>query len=295
MPLDDWMLSPEDIGWYGDNLSRPECVLGKADGTLWCSDDRGGVTRIAPGGAQHTIGKLGGAPNGFALERGGNAVIANIDDGKVYRIFPDGRHEVVIETFEGKPLHAPNFVYRDGPRLWITISTLTEPRRQAVERAIPDGFVLCLENGKARLAADGICFTNEVRIDRARRHLYIAETGKGRVLRCPLAPDGRCGKPETYGPETMFPGSRIDGITFDAEGNLWVTEITRNALFVIAPNGEFRRVFEDPEAKLINFPASLCFAGPDLRTLYVGSIRMKRLAMFRAPIAGEPLEHWREA
>ncbi len=201
---------------------------------------------------------------------------------------------MALDSFEGKPLGSVNFVFRDGGRFWITISTRTEPRRQAVERAIPDGFILLYENGKARLAAEGICFTNEVRIDRARKHLYVAETGKGRVLRLPFRPDGTLGPAETYGPESMFPGARIDGITFDADGNLWVTEITRNGLFVIAPDGACRCVFEDPSGKTIDFPASVVFAGPDLKTAYIGSIRMKRLAMFRSPVAGEPLDHWRD-
>lgn len=294
MPLGNWTLDPNDITWTGDDLSRPECVLAGRDGTLWCSDDRGGVLRIAPDGHRTLLGTMQGAPNGFALERQGSAVIANIDDGTVYRIFPDGRTEPLLASFEGRPLKAPNFVLRDGERLWITVSTLHEPRREAVVRGIADGFVLCLENGRARLAAGGFCFTNEVRVDRARQHLYVAETGRGRVLRLPLAADGTCGAPETLGPETLFPGARIDGLAFDADGNLWVTEVSRNGIFVIAPDGACRKVFEDPAGAVVKFPASLCFAGPDLRTVYIGTTQMKRLATFRAPVAGEPLAHWQD-
>ncbi|HXQ52347.1 MAG TPA: SMP-30/gluconolactonase/LRE family protein [Stellaceae bacterium] len=294
MPIGDFKLTTADIGWRGNDLSRPECVIAMRDGTLLCSDDRGGVTRIEPDGRQRTIGAISGLPNGFALERGGSVLAANIEDGKVYRIFPDGRHEVALESFAGRPLGAPNFVYRDGERMWITVSTRSENRREAMERMIPDGYILVLENGTARLAAEGFCFTNEVRIDHARRHLYVAETGKGRVVRLALRPGSTLGQPETFGPETLFPGARVDGLAFDAEGNLWVTEITRNGLFVLAPNGACRQVFEDPTGATVNFPASVVFAGPDLKTVYIGSIRMKRLASFRSPVAGEPLAHWQD-
>jgi sugar lactone lactonase YvrE len=290
----DFTVDPASVTWRGEDLSRPECVLAERDGTLWCSDNRGGVTRIDPAGRQTTIGTMGGAPNGLALERGGSLLVANIDDGALYRLYRDGRHEMVLDAFEGRKLGAVNFVYRDGDRFWITISTRTEPRRQALEREIPDGYVLLLENGTARMAADGICFTNEVRVDRARRHLYVAETGKGRVLRFPLASNGSLGQRATYGPETIFPGARIDGITFDEAGNLWVTEITRNGLYVIAPDGQCHKAFEDPQVKIIDFPASVVFTGTDRRTALVGSIRMKRLAQFRAPVAGEPLAHWQD-
>jgi gluconolactonase len=290
--LFDFTLKPENITWRGADLARPECVLATRDGTLFCSDSRGGVTRIDADGQQSVIGNMGGAPNGLALERGGTILVANIDDGALHRLHPDGRAVVVLDRLDGKKLGAVNFVYRDGERIWVTISTRTEPRREAMEKGIADGYVVLIENGKAQIAADGFVFTNEVRVDRMRKHLYVAETGKGRVVRLPLAADGTLGPMETYGPETLFPGARTDGIAFDEDGNLWVTEVGRNGLYVISPDGACRKVFEDPDAKLIDFPASVCFAGPDLRTAYIGSIRMKRLAQFRAPVAGEPLSHW---
>jgi gluconolactonase len=294
MPIGDFTVKTSDIQWRGQGLSRPECVLAERDGTLWCSDNRGGVTRIAPDGSQAVIGTIPGAPNGLALERGGSLLIANIEDGKLYRLFRDGRHEIVLDAIDGKPLGAVNFVYRDGERIWVTVSTRHSPRREAVERAIPDGYVILIDNGKARVAAEGFCFTNEVRVDRARRHLYLAETAKGRVLRMELGEDGSLGRPETYGPEPIAPGARVDGLTFDAEGNLWVTEVAHNGIYVIAPDRSCRCVFSDPGGETVTFPASVVFAGPDLRTVYIGSIPLTRLPWFRAPVAGEPLAHWQD-
>ncbi len=291
----DFTFAASDVGFLGEGLSRPECVLAERDGTLWCSDNRGGVTRIGRDGRQSVIGSIPGLPNGLALEREGTLLVANIEDGRLYRLYRDGRHEIVLDRFEGQPLGAVNFVYRDfADRIWLTVSTRTEPRRRAVETAIPDGYILLLENGLARLAADRICFTNEVRIDAARRHLYAAETATGRVLRFPLGGDGTLGPRQVFGPDPLFPGARVDGLAFDADGHLWVTEITRNALFVIAPDGACRCVFEDPAARVVDFPASLCFAGPELRDVYIGSTRMQRLGMFRSPVAGAPLAHWQD-
>ncbi len=296
MSIGNFQLTTAEIGWRGEGLSRPECVLAERDGTLWVSDDRGGVTRIGADGRQSIIGSLPGMPNGLALEKGGSLLIANIEDGKLYRLFRDGRHEIVLDSFEGRPLGSVNFVYREPgcDRIWVTVSTRTVTRREAVQRAIPDGYILLLEGGKVRLAADGFCFTNEVRVDRQRRHLYVAETAKGRIVRLPLAADGSLGRPEPYGPDPLGPEVRVDGLTFDADGNLWVTDVARNGLYVIAPDQTCRRVFEDPGGGTVTFPASIVFAGPDLMTCYLGSIPMKRLATFRAPVAGEPLAHWHD-
>ncbi len=65
------------------------------------SDNRGGVTRLAMG-------------------RMGNLYIANIGDGKLYRLRPDGSDDVILSQFEGRPLGAVNFAYVDSEaRLWV--------------------------------------------------------------------------------------------------------------------------------------------------------------------------------
>ena len=38
--------------------------------------------------------------------------------------------------------------------------------------------------------------------------------------------------------------------------------------------------------------ASLTFGGPDLRTVYLGSLGGSTLPCFRSPVAGQPLSHW---
>ena len=289
----DFRLSPADIDFVGAELSRPECIIAAPGGTLWISDNRGGVTQRTPDGAQTIIGGIGGDPNGLAMDRQGNLYIANIGDGRLYRLQPDGSHLVLLERFGGKPLGAVNFVYLDHlDRLWLTISTVTEPRSEAVKQPRPDGYILRRDGGTWRRVAEGFHFTNEVRLDRAGRHLYVAETATGTVTRLPVLADGSLGKREAFGPSPLFPGALIDGITFDAAGNLWVTEISRNALVVIQPDGTAVTVFEDPAGSVLQVPTSLTFGGADLKTAYVGSLRMTRLARFQAPFPGEPLRHW---
>jgi gluconolactonase len=109
----------------------------------------------------------------------------------------------------------------------------------------------------------------------------------------------------------------VDGFSFDAEGNLWVTTVVRNGLGVLTRDGDWHVVVEDPREDALatfldrletgtavpddllacagprlQFPTSVCFAGQDLRTAYVGSLGMSRLPTFRAPVAGLPMRHW---
>jgi gluconolactonase len=43
----------------------------------------------------------------------------------------------------------------------------------------------------------------------------------------------------------------------------------------------------------LQFLTSIAFGGPDLRTVYVGSLGMNRLPTFQSPVAGLAMYHWR--
>lgn len=291
--IDGFSVQPADITFIGHELSRPECIIAERDGTLWVSDNRAAVTRIDPDGKQTLVGAIGGAPNGIAMDREGRLTIANIDDGKLYRVARDGTHEVILEHIDGQPLGAVNFVMFDlHGTCWFTVSTRVAPRSRALQEVIADGYVVRMDNGVPKCLARGFRFTNEVRIDAQERYAYVAETAIGAVSRLRIEASGQLGPAEPFGPRPLFPGARIDGITFDAEGNLWVTELSRNALVVLRPDGSMIEVFADPSGKVLDAPTSITFAGPDLRTVIVGSLRMKHMMTFVSPVPGAPLFHW---
>ncbi|WP_228142700.1 hypothetical protein, partial [Acinetobacter baumannii] len=70
-----------------------------------------------------------------------------------------------------------NFVLRDSrDRLWLTISTRIVNWMQAVSPKIADGFIALYEQGRLRVVADNIAFTNEIRFDAKEEWLYAVET-----------------------------------------------------------------------------------------------------------------------
>ncbi len=290
----NFRLNAGGIRFVGRDLSRPECVVAEADGTLWVSDDRAAVTRIDPDGRQTLIGSMRAAPNGLAMDRAGTLYVANIDDGKVYRLHRDGREEVILDRFEGRPLGSVNFPYIDAnDRLWITVSTVTTPRIQAVQSPIPDGYILRMDPGGPVKVVDGLCFTNEMRIRADGRMLYVVESMLGCVSCRPILAGGALGPRGVHGPAPVFEGAVLDGIALDEQGNVWATEVRRNAIVVITPEGRAHTVFEDPKGETLVFPTSIAFGGADRRTAYVGSLKLNRLASFRSPVAGAPMAHWK--
>jgi gluconolactonase len=286
-------LRASDFSIVAKGLMRPECVLAERDGTLWASDTRAMVMRIDASGRQTLVGAPGQLPNGLAFDREGFLWVADIGAGCVLKLARDGRIERVYESGDGRRLTAANFVYADAlGRIWLTLSTRTEPRSQAVQTPIPDGSLWLFRDGAFRLMAEGFHFTNEIRIDAAGKFLYVAETAVGGITRFTLAADGSLGKREAFGPRPLVPGCKVDGITFDVAGNLWVTDPLNNALIVVSPEGRAHEVMRDPSGECLGGAASLTFTGPDLRTAVIGSLRMNHLPAFRAPLAGVAMAHW---
>jgi len=286
--MNEFKLKKADFWKMGRDLKRPECVLALPDGGLLVSDKRATATRIHANGDQTLVGPALTTANGLALGRDGTLFAADIDGELVYQVSPDGSHRTIAHGLTG----AVNFVYVDPrDRLWVTVSTRTKPRPHAVNHPIPDGYVALVEQGTARVVAEGICFTNEVRFDAAGDTLYVAETATGRVLRAKVDGQGVPGKLEYFAPE-LFPGSRIDGICFDEDGYLWITEITRNGIHTLSPDGEHACIFEDPGAEVLNFPTSIAFGGADRTTAYVGSLNLDHIVCFKSPRAGLPMQHW---
>lgn len=320
MPIGELTIEIDDLGWVGRDLARPESVVAERNGTLWAGDARGGVTRIAPDGGQRFLGGWGGEPNGLAIAPDGDLVTANIALGLVQRMTRDGDASTLLERVGGLRLTAANFVFYDSRgRLWITCMTRADSWWPSAAAPRPDGFVVLVDEQGPRIVADGIYCTNEARLDADERFLYVAETMKARILRYEVAADGSLGQPEVFGPDPL-PGAAayVDGIAFDADGNLWVTTVTRNGLGILTPQGDWHVVFEDPREDALatflaeqaagtvepshmgacagprlQFPTSVAFGGDDLRTVIMGSLAMSSLATFRSPVPGLPMSHWR--
>ncbi len=318
VPIKEFRLELSDLTFTGHDLVRPESVLAQPDGTLWTSDGRGGVTRIDPNGEQQFIGGLGGEPNGLAMTDDGSIIVANIGTGTIQKLHPDGHVEELLTEIDGTRVTCANFVFLDSKkRLWMAFSTRESQWWPAAASPRPDGYIALLDEKGARIVADGIYFTNEIRLDAREEYLYVAETMMSRIIRFRVHSDGSLGEKEVYGPDGLGVGAAVDGFAFDADGNVWVTTVLRNGVGIITPDGDYHVVFEEANepllatfgekiatgtaepadmaatvGKTLQFVTSVNFGGPDLRTVYIGSLGMSQLPTFRSPVPGLPMHHW---
>ncbi len=320
VPIKEFRLDLSELTYTGHDLVRPESVLAQPDGTLWTSDGRGGVTRIDPDSGQQFFAGLGGEPNGLAMADDGTIYIANIGTGTIQKLNPhNGQVAELLTEVDGVKLTCANFVFLDSKqRLWLAFSSREQIWWPAAASPRPDGFIVLLDQRGPRIVADGLYFTNEIRLDAHEEYLYAAETMKNRISRFRVHPAGGLSAREVFGPHSLGPGAAVDGFAFDAEGNIWVTLVIRNGLGIITPDGDYHVVFEDAneavlatfEQKIttgtaqpgdmaaaagqtLQFLTSVAFGGPDLRTVYIGSLGMSRLPTFRSPVPGLPMQHWK--
>lgn len=334
-PLVGFAVDRAHIATIGHDLQRPECILAERDGTLWAADARGGVMRIAADGSQRLVVQTadphfdlstdaadslltGTLPNGLAFAANGDILISNFGTDRLERMTRDGTTTVLMDGIDGKPLGKVNFVLRDRRnRIWITVSTMVNPWSDAITPSLADGYIVLLDERGARIVADGFSFTNEIRLDAAEEWLYVAETTGKRVSRLRVRWDGSLTDREIYGPASLGTGV-IDGIAFDAYGNLWATMIFADRLVAITPEGDVLELLDDGDpagtarfeeafagggpvpfdvlmragGPLCTWLASVTFGGPDLSTVYLGGLRSTTIPHFRSPVPGLAMVHW---
>jgi len=267
-----------------------------------------------------TAGSLlyGSLPNGLAFDADGNLLIANIGTDRVELLTRSGDVRILLDQIDGTPMGKVNFVLNDSMgRLWITVSTRRSPWSAAITSRCADGYIVVVDEKGPRIVADGLAFANEARLDAREEFLYVAETTAKRVSRFRILAHGALGPRETFGPGQLGAGL-IDGITFDAYGNLWCAMVLADRLVAIDPEGDVLTLLEDGDsAATIAFEAvfatgevvpvevmdacggtmaplltSVTFGGPDLKTVYLGSLKGSSIPYFSSPVSGLPLAHW---
>ncbi len=265
---------------------------------------------------KYTTGTL---PNGLAFAANGDILISNFGTDCLEVMTRDGATRTLYDRIDGQPIGKVNFVLRDSKdRIWITVSTRVNPWTTAASSRVRDGYIAVVENGTLRVVADSFHFTNEIRLDAREEWLYIVETTGPHITRMRLAEGARgveLTDREVFGPQHL--GGFPDGIAFDSFGNLWCTLVMVDQLIALTPQGDKLLLLDDGEpaaskalldamaagtvtadlmmqakGNIAPWMASITFGGPDLRTVYIGSLMGTTIPYFTAPVAGLPMVHW---
>ena len=262
----------------------------------------------------------GTLPNGLAFARNGDFLISNFGTDCLEVMTRDGHSRVLADRIDGQPIGKVNFVLRDSQdRIWITVSTRVKNWMHALRTDLKDGYLARYDHGTFRIIADGFGFTNEIRFDAREEFLYVVETTGGHITRLRIDDRGEVTHREIFGPSSLGKGAWPDGIAFDSYGNLWGTLVYSDKLFVLTPQGDMRILLDEGDPGKVDaleqaffrnhvtedvlfatgrgvapWMASVTFGGPDLQTVYIGSLKGTRIPYFRVPVPGLPMVHWND-
>jgi gluconolactonase len=215
--------------------------------------------------------------NGNTCDREGRLVTCEHDARRVTRTEHDGTSTVLIDSFNGKKLNAPNdvVVASDGA-IWFTdpgygIFGDYEGHKAELELP-PNGYRLDPGTGRATVVADGFDKPNGLAFSPDEKRLYIVDSGithGGRSNMRVFDVSGDKLTNDKVFAENFAPGF-TDGVRIDTEGNVWCSmgwaDPREDGVRCYAPSGDLIGKIHLPETC-----ANLCFGGKKRNRLFMAA------------------------
>lgn len=230
----------EDGLGSGAAFSRPSALAYGADGTLYATEQYGGVRKISPRGEVSTLVATLSSPNGLAVGGDGTVYVSNYDTHTISKVSPSGVASVwagasgVSGSADG-PVASARFNAPSGLALDAAGNLyVTDFRNRTIRRISAAGDVTTLAGMAGQLGTvDGVgasarfSYPNGVTVD-PWGTLYVVDAGRIRRIASDLQvttlpdPDHRLNLPY--------------GLSADPFGNLWVADWENSMVFRIKPD-----------------------------------------------------------
>jgi gluconolactonase len=263
----------------------------------------------------------GGAPTNCFLEgpsfdRAGNLYITDIPFGRIFRVSPAGKFNLVTE-YEGEPNGLK--IHKDG-RIFITDHKngilLLDPSSGKVtpflERCHAEGFkgvndlvfgmngdmyftdqgqtglqdpsgrVLRLTPaGKLKTLIQNVPSPNGLVLNPSEKILYVAVTRSNAIWRLPLHPDGTTSKVGVF--IQLSGGIGPDGIAIDESGGLAIAHVGMGVVWLFDNKGIPTLKIESCRGDMVT---NVAYGGPTRQTLYIIESQTGTILKAQVPVAG---------
>lgn len=242
-----------------------ECPLwSQSDNALyWFDVPNRRLFRQSGADAKPISSSLEKIPGCFGFRANGGAIFA-FRNGLALGDRPEGPFEAIAAD----GIDFRNERFNDGKvdrrgRFWAgTFHPKMEPGRGSLYRIDPDLTLHRMDTGISM--SNGIGWSPDDRV------MYYADSRPGNIWCYDF--DLAKGEIKNRRAFVDYAGKegRPDGLTVDAEGFVWVAEVTASRVARYAPDGALDRVVTLP----ISRPTSVIFGGADYRTLFITSMRL---------------------
>jgi gluconolactonase len=198
-----------------------------------------------------------GRANGLFVGGDGNVVACEGNARRITSTDRRGQVTVIADRFEGKRFNRPNDLWIDPlGGVYFTDPAYGQPAERELD-AEGVYYIRPDRQSVIRVAADlnrpnGIVGTSD------RTTLYVAELGGRRTWSYRIRSDG------TLESRRLVVAKGSDGMTLDAEGHLYLTNLESSAIDIYSPAGDLLESIAVPER-----PSNVTFGGADRRTLFI--------------------------
>jgi gluconolactonase len=254
------------------------------DGTLYFSDQPGGLHALHPDGSWRLI-NTDGWTCGTAPLGNGNLAVCYVVSPSIVEMTPGGAIvRTLVDGYDGSPLFGnPNDIVADGRGgLYFTVTSFFQ--KDAVKTT---GVFYRSAAGVLKLVVDRNTYSmpNGCGLSPDGKRFYLSDSGSTTVWAYDVADDGGLtnGKPfatlemTADDREKGITRSSADGMAVDRNGNVYVT--CKSGVNVFNSSGDKLGIIGFPEN-----PSNCVFGGEDLKTLYVTC--RKRIYAIRTNIPG---------
>jgi len=217
---------------------------------------------------------------GCVVPRSSGGLICATETG-IKMVEPDGSLRMLCEPEVDRPGNRFNDGKCDSHgRFWVgSLAIDTTPGKGALWRIGADGSAARMD--------DGFHISNGLGWSPDDRHMYFTDSGKRVIWVYDFNADqGTIDNRRLFaGPPEG--GSVPDGLAVDAEGGVWSAGWDGWTITRYAPDGQVDRTIPLPVPR----PTSVAFGGPDLRTLFITTarIRLSAALLADAPLSGSIL------
>lgn len=164
------------------SIVGPDTVVTGPNGYRYSAIDGGRIVRWLPDGPIEDFVSVDGRPVGINFGPDGNLYAADETRGAIWKITPDKKANILIDSIGGRKFNLLNDVWvaKDGS-VYFTESTsrwpLQENQRALIEHGGDGGVFVIKPDGNVEQLLDNLNFANGVLLSNEEDYLLVAETG----------------------------------------------------------------------------------------------------------------------
>jgi len=204
--------------------------------------------------------KPSGRSNGMAFDHRGNLIACADGENQLVSIAHDKKVTVLVKEFDRKLLNGPNDLWiRPDDAIYFTDPLYARDywkRDPKMQQAGQQVFFLSKDRKTLKTVTNDLKTPNGIVGTPDGKTLYVSDLGSGVTYRYAVQPDGSLGE------KTLFCSQGSDGMTLDAEGNLY---LTGSGVTVYDKTGAKTEHIDVPQG----WTANVTFGGPDFKTLVI--------------------------